>query len=220
MAVTWQDTPVVLGGWRTEGANPKVATDKVWRVVNSRWTELPPLLQPRAAAAAAVVGDRIIVTGGVDADGKLLNTTEIFDGSSWKLGAPMPTPRQMLGAASDGKLVYAVGGTNGTVRPGGGRGVRPRGGHVDEPARASRATQRLRRGDQPMAGWWRWAACLRARSSRAWSHSISPRRRGMACRTWALRATAWRSPASGRPSTRSAGRPVPAMARSRRRPKR
>ena len=114
MAVTWQGTPVVLGGWQTEGANPKVATDKVWRVVNSQWTLLPPLLQPRAAAAAAVVDDRIIVTGGVGADGKLLNTTEIFDGSSWRLGAPMPTPRQMLGGASDTKLVYAVGGTNGT----------------------------------------------------------------------------------------------------------
>ncbi len=114
MSVTWQDTPAVLGGWRTEGSNPKVATDRVWRVVNSRWTELPPLMQPRAAAAAAVVGDRIIVTGGVDSDGRLLNTTEIFDGSSWKLGAPIPTPRQMLGVASDGKLVYAVGGTNGT----------------------------------------------------------------------------------------------------------
>jgi serine/threonine protein kinase/N-acetylneuraminic acid mutarotase len=114
MAVTWQGTPVVLGGWRTEGTNPKVATDRVWRVVNSRWTELPPLMQPRAAAAAAVVGDRIMVTGGVDAGGKLLNTTEIFDGTSWKLGAPIPTPRQMLGAASDGKLVYVVGGTNGT----------------------------------------------------------------------------------------------------------
>lgn len=114
MAVTWQGTPVVVGGWRTEGTDPKVATDRVWRVVNSRWTELPPLLQPRAAAAAAVVGDRIIVAGGVDAGGKLLNTTEIFDGTSWKLGAPIPTPRQMLGAASDGNLVYVVGGTNGT----------------------------------------------------------------------------------------------------------
>jgi serine/threonine protein kinase/N-acetylneuraminic acid mutarotase len=114
MSVTWQDTPAVLGGWRTEGANSKVATDRVWRVVNSRWTELPPLLQPRAAAAAAVVGDRIIVTGGVGADGNLLNTTEVFDGTSWKLGAPIPTPRQMSGAASDGKLVYVLGGTNGT----------------------------------------------------------------------------------------------------------
>jgi serine/threonine protein kinase/N-acetylneuraminic acid mutarotase len=115
MAVTWQDTPVVLGGWRADGANPKVATDRVWRIVNSSWIELPPLLQPRAAAAAAVVGDRIVVTGGVDAGGKLLDTTEIFDGSSWKLGASIPTPRQMLGAASDGKLVYAVGGSSGTA---------------------------------------------------------------------------------------------------------
>jgi serine/threonine protein kinase/N-acetylneuraminic acid mutarotase len=114
MAVTWQGTPVVIGGWRAEGADVRVATDRVWRIVNSRWTELPPLLQPRAAAAAAVVGDRIVVTGGVGADGKLLNTTEIFDGASWKLGAPIPTPRQMLGAASDGKLVYVVGGSNGT----------------------------------------------------------------------------------------------------------
>ena len=112
MAVTWQGNPVVLGGWRTAGAN-KVATDRVWRVVNSRWVELPPLLQPRAAAAAAVVGDRIIVTGGVGANGRLLTTTEIFDGTSWTLGAEMPTPRQLLSAASDGKLVYAVGGTNG-----------------------------------------------------------------------------------------------------------
>jgi serine/threonine protein kinase/N-acetylneuraminic acid mutarotase len=114
MSVTWQDTPVVLGGWRTEGANTEVATDQVWRVVNSRWVQLPPLLQPRAAAAAAVVGDRIVVTGGVDAAGKVLNTTEVYDGSGWTPAAPMPTPRQLLAAASDGTLVYAIGGTNGS----------------------------------------------------------------------------------------------------------
>ncbi|BBY19689.1 serine/threonine-protein kinase [Mycolicibacterium litorale] len=115
MAVTWQGTPVVLGGWRTEGARTNVATDRVWRVVNSRWAELPPLLQPRAAASAAVVGDRIIVTGGVDASGTLLDTTEIFDGTRWTLGAAIPTPRQMPAAASDGRLVYVVGGANGST---------------------------------------------------------------------------------------------------------
>jgi N-acetylneuraminic acid mutarotase len=114
MAVTWEDTPVVLGGWRTDGTNQRVATDKVWRVVNSRWMELPPLLEPRAAATAAVVGDLLIVTGGVDGSGKLLNTTEIYDGTGWRLGAPIPTPRQMSAAASDGKLVYVLGGTSGT----------------------------------------------------------------------------------------------------------
>ncbi|OBG69075.1 serine/threonine-protein kinase [Mycobacterium sp. E3305] len=114
MAVTWQGNPVVLGGWKSEGGK-KVASDQVWRVINSRWVELPHLLQPRAAAAAAVVGDRLVVTGGVDASGALLNTTEVFDGNAWSLGAPIPTPRQLLAAASDGKLVYAVGGINGTA---------------------------------------------------------------------------------------------------------
>jgi N-acetylneuraminic acid mutarotase len=114
MAVTWQGNPIVLGGWRAAGAQ-KVASDQVWRVVNSHWVELPHMLQPRAAAAAAAVGDRIIITGGVDANGALLNTTEIFDGNSWTLGTPIPTPRQMLAAASDGKLVYTVGGTNGNA---------------------------------------------------------------------------------------------------------
>jgi N-acetylneuraminic acid mutarotase len=111
-AVTWQGNPVVLGGWKTESGK-NVASDQVWRVVNSRWVELPHLLQPRAAAAAAVAGDRLVVTGGVDASGALLNTTEVFDGTSWSLGAPLPTPRQLLSAASDGKLVYAVGGSSG-----------------------------------------------------------------------------------------------------------
>jgi serine/threonine-protein kinase PknK len=111
-AVTWQDNPVVLGGWKTTGDN-KVASDQVWRVVNSRWVELPKLLQPRAAAAAAVVGDRLVVTGGVDSQGALLNTTEVFDGTTWTLGAPIPTPRKLLAGASDGKLMYAVGGNSG-----------------------------------------------------------------------------------------------------------
>lgn len=115
MAVTWQDTPVVLGGWLGGGVDERVATDRVWRVVDSRWVELPPLREPRAAGAAAVVGNRIVVTGGVNAAGSLLTTTEVFDGTSWKPGAPIPTPRQLLGAASDGKVVYAVGGTTGST---------------------------------------------------------------------------------------------------------
>ena len=151
MAVTWQGNPVVLGGWKTEGGK-NVASDQVWRVVNSRWVELPHLLQPRAAAAAAVVGDRLVVTGGVDANGALLNTTEVFDGNAWTLGAPIPTPRQMLAAASDGKLMYAVGGTNGDRGPGDGRGVRPGREDLDAVARAAAAAQRPRRGDR------RWTA--------------------------------------------------------------
>ena len=122
MAVTWQGNPVVLGGWERTGAN-KVATDQVWRVVNSHWVELPHMLQPRAAAAAAVVGDRIIVTGGVDANGALLNTTEIFDGNSWTLGAPIPTPRQMLAGGVGRKADVHGWRYQRELGPGDGRGV-------------------------------------------------------------------------------------------------
>lgn len=108
MAVTWQSNPVVLGGVQADGTT----SNRVWRVVSSHWVELPRMVQPRSAGAAAVIGDRIVVTGGVDASGKLLNTTEIFDGTSWTLGAPIPTPRQLLGGVSDAKLMYTVGGKN------------------------------------------------------------------------------------------------------------
>ena len=65
----------------------------------------------RAAAAAAVVGDKIVVVGG-QANGKLVPQTEVFDGKRWTDVAEMPTPREHLGAASDGRYLYAVGGRN------------------------------------------------------------------------------------------------------------
>ena len=115
MAVTWQENPVVLGGWRTEGAE-REGRDRSGVAGGQRSLD-------GAAASVATPGGR----GGRRGrrshhrhrrrrtpTATLLNTTEIFDGTSWKLGAPIPTPRQMLGAASDGKLVYVLGGTNGT----------------------------------------------------------------------------------------------------------
>jgi N-acetylneuraminic acid mutarotase len=36
--------------------------------------------------------------------------TEVFDGESWTDVAAIPTPREHLGAASDGRYLYAVGG--------------------------------------------------------------------------------------------------------------
>ena len=56
-----------------------------------------------------MVGDRIVVVGG-QADGRLVKTTEVFDGKRWSDGADIPTPREHLAAASDGQFVYVVGG--------------------------------------------------------------------------------------------------------------
>jgi non-specific serine/threonine protein kinase len=110
MAVTYKGDPVVLGGWVPEGSELTAETsDRVFALRNGAWEELPKLNHARAAAGAAVVGDKIVVVGG-QADGKLVRPTEVFDGERWKDVADIPTPREHLGAASDGRYVYAVGG--------------------------------------------------------------------------------------------------------------
>jgi hypothetical protein len=110
MAVTYKDELVVMGGWIPSGSDPSAdISDQVFALRDGRWVKLPPLNRPRVAGAAAVVGDRIVVVGG-QADGRLVKTTEVFDGKRWSDGASIPTPREHLGAASDGQFVYAVGG--------------------------------------------------------------------------------------------------------------
>ncbi|MFC7451014.1 protein kinase domain-containing protein [Rhodococcus daqingensis] len=110
MAVTFNEEPVVIGGWQADGQNlTAVASDRVMAMRDGRWVDLPPLNRPRAAGAAAVVGGKIVVTGG-QADGALVPTTEVFDGATWTTARDLPTPREHLAAVSDGTYVYAVGG--------------------------------------------------------------------------------------------------------------
>jgi len=71
--------------------------------------ELPNLRHARAAPAAAVVGDKLVVVGGQNAK-QLVPQTEVFDGTSWQDSADMPTPREHLATVSDGTYVYAIGG--------------------------------------------------------------------------------------------------------------
>src|SRR5262249_17455654 len=71
------------------------------------WVELPALKHARAAPAAAVVGDKLVVAGGQNAK-QLVPQTEGFDGSSWKDAAGKPTPRGHLTAVSDGTYVYTL----------------------------------------------------------------------------------------------------------------
>ncbi|WP_040812066.1 serine/threonine-protein kinase [Nocardia concava] len=112
MAVTYNDEPVVLGGWVASGGKlDATASDRVMAMRAGKWVELPHLIRPRAAGAAAVVGNKIVVTGG-QADNALVPTTEVFDGTSWTTVADLPTPRDHLAAVSDGKYVYAIGGRN------------------------------------------------------------------------------------------------------------
>ncbi|MEA2346521.1 MAG: hypothetical protein QOG62_308 [Thermoleophilaceae bacterium] len=112
MAVTYHGELVVMGGWIPEGANLTAKTsNRVFALRNGSWVELPPMNNARAAGAAAVADDRIVVVGG-QADEQLVAPTEVFDGKSWREVADIPTPREHLAAAADGGAgsVYAVGG--------------------------------------------------------------------------------------------------------------
>jgi non-specific serine/threonine protein kinase len=108
-AVTYKGDPVVIGGFVPGAELTSGQSNKVYALKGDKWEALPPMKHARAAAAAAVVGDKIVVVGG-QADGKLVTQTEVFDGTEWKDVAPMLTPREHLAVASDGRYLYAVGG--------------------------------------------------------------------------------------------------------------
>ena len=110
MAVVYDGEMVVIGGWvPTGGALDGIVSNRVYALRHDKWVELAPLNHARAGGAAAVVGDKLIVTGGQD-DRRLVASTEVFDGTSWSEVAAMPTPRDHLAAVSDGRYYYAVGG--------------------------------------------------------------------------------------------------------------
>jgi non-specific serine/threonine protein kinase len=108
-AVTYEGDAVLIGGFIPGEELTSGQSDRVYALRGGSWEQLPSLNHPRAAAAAAVVGDKIVVVGG-QADGKLVRETEVFDGKRWTDSAEMPTPREHLAAASDGRYLYAVGG--------------------------------------------------------------------------------------------------------------
>ncbi len=109
-AVAYQDDLLVIGGWFPQGADLTANTSgRVFALREGEWEELPGLNHPRAGAAAATVGEQVVVVGGQD-DGGLVAPTEVFDGESWRDAAPIPTLREHLAAASDGEYLYAVGG--------------------------------------------------------------------------------------------------------------
>ena len=110
MASGYKGELVVLGGWIPDGEDPSAQTsNRVLALRRGEWVELPGLRRQRAAGAAAVVGDELVVVGG-QANGELVRETEVFDGRRWRGGAAIPTPRDHLAVASDGRFLYAIGG--------------------------------------------------------------------------------------------------------------
>jgi N-acetylneuraminic acid mutarotase len=97
----------------------RITTAGVWRwsAAEGRWISGPDLPSPRAAIAAALVGDQLHVAGGLALDGNT-DTAEhlVWDlaGSpTWTGAAPLPNPRNHGGGAASGGLFFAVAGRHG-----------------------------------------------------------------------------------------------------------
>jgi non-specific serine/threonine protein kinase len=110
MVVTYQDKVVVMGGWVPSGDNPSaMVSNRVFELQNGSWVELQAMPDARAAGAAAVVGNQIVVFGG-QAHGQPVSAVDVYDGNRWSTTTPLPNPRDHLAGVSDGHYVYAVGG--------------------------------------------------------------------------------------------------------------
>jgi non-specific serine/threonine protein kinase len=114
MLVTYRNQLMVIGGFRQSGGDLLAVTSPKVLLFDAgagRWVEGPPLHHPRAAGAAAVVGDKVVVTAGRTGNPEaLVGQTEVFDGKRWRDGAAIPVPGDHVAAAGDGSYLYAVGG--------------------------------------------------------------------------------------------------------------
>lgn len=110
-AATHRGIAYVVGGYAATRAPLRAG----WALRRGRWRALPRPPEPRAAAAAAVVGSKLYVVGGVGPNG-LARRMLVFDlvRGRWST-APGPEPREHLAATAVAGMVVAVGGRLGGI---------------------------------------------------------------------------------------------------------
>lgn len=114
----------IIGGFGGNGFNPTGAV-RIYDPASQAWSEGAPMLTPRGALAVAVLDGKIHAIGGNAAQAGLpahehgraqedlsVATHEVYDPTTnaWTRLAPMPTPRNHLGAATLAGRIHAVGG--------------------------------------------------------------------------------------------------------------
>ena len=115
MLVNYHGQLWLIGGFLPVGHNLEAAASDHVLILDpaqNRWVEGPPLHHARAAGAAVVVGDQIVVVGG-RTGGKTeteVKPTEIYNGKSWHDAPDIPVPGDHLAGVTDGTYLYAIGG--------------------------------------------------------------------------------------------------------------
>jgi hypothetical protein len=130
-ADTWRDLPALpvprdhvavaayrglacVAGGRIGSASNNTERVDCWDAAARSWVSLPPLPRATSGAAAAVLGERLLVLGGEEPAG-IIDLLAVYDGKAWMSPAAMRVPRHGLGAALlQGRLFACAGGT----RPG------------------------------------------------------------------------------------------------------
>ena len=115
MLVAYRGQLWLIGGFLPQGANMEAAASARVLILDpakDRWVEGPALHHARAAGAAVVVGNKIVVAGG-RTGGKAeqeVKPTEIYNGKSWQDAPAIPVPGDHLAAVTDGTYLYVIGG--------------------------------------------------------------------------------------------------------------
>jgi N-acetylneuraminic acid mutarotase len=115
----------LIGGFRENSFTPTGAV-RIYDLAGRTWTEGAPMPTPRGALAAVVLAGRIHAIGGnaaeassldhrehgVSSDASSVGTHEVYDAASntWTRRAPLPTPRNHLGAAVVNGKIHVVAG--------------------------------------------------------------------------------------------------------------
>ena len=112
MAASVKGEVYAVGGYLGPGlSNP---TSRAFVLRDGEWQELPRMPGARGAGGAARARGKLFVVGGVTPNG-LATKTFVYNPETdkWRTRRGMPTDRQHLGVASDGRRIYAVAGRTG-----------------------------------------------------------------------------------------------------------
>lgn len=121
-AIVYDGKIHIIGGRFLEMTN-NTGAHEVYDPQPDSWKEATPLPTPRSGTAGALVDDQILVMGGemnAQSGTGTFKENEAYDPTtdSWRVLAPLPTPRHGFGAAVFDGTVYTLGGapTNGGGR--------------------------------------------------------------------------------------------------------
>lgn len=112
----------LIGGFAGDHPGKAIAEVQIYDPASDSWRYGPPLPAPRASGGAAYLDGKVHYFGGLLPDRKT-DTGEhyMFDLDQpelgWTMAAPLPSPRNHLGAASVGGKIYAIGGQYGHDAP-------------------------------------------------------------------------------------------------------